>query len=66
MLVAESRRRAMKGSDRLLELELKSRLPKIYRDTVRQEVSGPEGGPQEVHTTATLKINDARNRPDDL
>lgn len=40
-----ARRRAIKTSDTLLIFLLKARKPEMYRETVRQEITGKEGGP---------------------
>src|SRR5436190_1741774 len=44
-LAAEARRRALETSDTLLIFLLKCLDPKVYRDTVRHEHTGADGGP---------------------
>lgn len=44
----EAHRRAMKVSDTLLIFLLKGRRPDKYRETIRQEHTGPGGGPVEI------------------
>lgn len=61
-------RRAKKSSDALLMFLLKARRPDTYRETVRQEHSGPGGGPislqfealteTELHERARLVLLD--------
>ena len=45
LLEAVALKRAMAGSDLLLIFLLKAHKPEMYRETVRQEVSGVGGGP---------------------
>lgn len=44
-LETEATRRALEGSDTLLIFLLKARRPKIYRERVSTEVTGPDGQP---------------------
>lgn len=44
-LETEATRRALEGSDTLLIFLLKARRPKVYRERVSTEVSGPDGQP---------------------
>ena len=43
MLESVAIKRAVNGSDRLLELVLKARKPATYGDRIRQELTGPNG-----------------------
>ena len=45
VLDAEARRRALSGSDTILQFLLKAHRPEKYRDLVRQEHTGKDGGP---------------------
>lgn len=44
-LETEATRRALDGSDTLLIFLLKARRPKVYRERVSTEVTGPDGQP---------------------
>lgn len=44
-LETEATRRALEGSDTLLIFLLKARRPKVYRERVSTEVTGPDGQP---------------------
>lgn len=48
ILQAEARRRAMTVSDLLLIFLLKAHRPEMYRETIRQEITGEGGGPIEI------------------
>ena len=65
ILEAEARNRARKGSDTLMIFLLKNIRPQKFRETVRNEQVGADDAPPIRHSVS-LKINDARNRPDDL
>ena len=56
VLEAEARRRAMSTSDVLLIFLLKSHRPEVYRETVRQEHSGPGGGPLQVEQRQVVEL----------
>ncbi|NIV30648.1 MAG: hypothetical protein GWN58_14455, partial [Anaerolineae bacterium] len=59
LLEAEAWERAIeKGSDRLLMFLLKAHRRDKYGDRVRQEVSGPDGGPVPVKTYVTVSPDD--------
>lgn len=47
-LASEAFRRAKDGSDLLTIFLLKSHRPEVYRESVKQEISGPNGGPIEM------------------
>lgn len=51
-LAADAFKRAKAGSDVLTIFLLKSHRPEVYRESTRQEISGPKGGPIEVHRNA--------------
>ena len=44
----EAYKRALDGSDTLLIFLLKSKRPGVYSEKLRQEISGPNGGPVQV------------------
>lgn len=51
-LEAVAWQRAQAGSDRLLEFLLKSFRPQKYKETVRQELTGADGGPIDIQNAA--------------
>lgn len=51
--------RAIKGSDKLLLALLRAKRPQVYRETIRQEISGPEGAPVAMRNEVDLsKLTD--------
>jgi len=57
-LEAEARRRAMTGSDRLLQFLLKAARPAMYRENYRVEHVGDGGGPIQTQAIVPAELQD--------
>lgn len=54
----EARKRAMKQSDYLLVTLLKANRPEKFRETIRNEHTGKEGGPMELELSAKAQFRE--------